>query len=60
MKETARNDMLHILTLYYNTGFTIAQIIFQLNKTKRQVEYALQYSRPKSFLNTPRRKFLTG
>ena len=40
-KETSRDDRLREHTLYYDAGFTDAQIALQLNFTLDQVKYAL-------------------
>ena len=63
---TSRDDRLRIQTLFYTAGWSIDDIILQLNLTRRQVEYALDH-RPTPqkhhcgrhiLLDTPKRKLL--
>jgi len=61
-----RDDRLRIHTLYYDAGWSIDQIVLQLNVTRRQVQWALetrltpqkQRCGRKPALNTPQRKAL--
>jgi len=65
-KEASRDDRLRVNTLYYDAGFTQAQIALQLNLTLGQVKYALAHRITpqkhkvgrKVLLNTPQRKRL--
>jgi transposase len=65
-KETSRDERLRAYTLYFDAGFTQAEIALQLNLTSRQVQYALAYritpqkqmTGRKVLLNTPQRKRL--
>lgn len=65
-KESTRDERLRIQTLYFDAGWTQAQIALQLNLTRDQVRYALQHritpqktrSGCKPLLNTPQRKRL--
>ena len=65
-KETSRDERLRISTLYFDAGWTQAQIALQLNLTIDQVRYAIRHritpqktrSGCKPFLNTPQRKRL--
>lgn len=51
-KQCTRDDNLRIHTLYFDAGFTEAQIA--LNLTPRQVQYALEHGL------TPQKAFVEG
>ena len=63
--QTSRDDRIRIQTLFYMAGWSIDDIILQLNFTRRQVLYALEH-RPTPqkhhgrylLLDTPKRKLL--
>ena len=65
-KQCTRDDRIRIETLYFDAGFTEDEIALQLNKTPRQVGYALAHwltpqkhlRGRKPRLNTPQRKRL--
>jgi transposase len=65
-KESSRDERLRVYTLYFDAGFTQAEIALQLNLIPRQVQYALahritpqkQMTGRKVLLNTPQRKRL--
>jgi len=42
-KQCTRDDRIRIETLYFDAGFTEDEIALQLNKTPRQVGYALAH-----------------
>ena len=42
-KQCTRDDRIRIETLYFDVGFTEDEIALQLNKTPRQVGYALAH-----------------
>jgi len=41
--QTSRDDRIRIQTLFYTAGWSIDDIILQLNFTRRQVLYALEH-----------------
>ncbi len=41
--QTSQDDCLRIQTLFYTAGWSIDDIILQLNFTRRQVLYALEH-----------------
>lgn len=63
-RQLAHDDRLWIQTLYYEAGFTQAQIVLQCNFTRAQIQYALNHRLTpqkhlrgqKAVLNTPQRK----
>ena len=65
-KETSRDERLRIQTLYFDAGWTQADIALQLNLTLGQVKYALAHritpqktqTGRRPLLNTPQRKRL--